>query len=66
MGKTEQESGSLLKLYSVEGNTYTVWHRNLKDSDRLAEPCVDGRIISSVGVYTGRIWYRMGTSEEML
>jgi len=44
----------------------------MRERDRLEDPGIDGRIISwifrkwDVGVWTGSIWLRIGTSSGLL
>jgi len=47
---------------------YRVWWGNLSEGDRLEDPVVDGRIIlrwifrkGRTRVWTGSIWFRIGT-----
>jgi hypothetical protein len=53
----------------VAAKAYTrIWSGNLRETDNLEDPAIDGRIIFrrvfwkwDVGVWTGSSWLRIGT-----
>jgi len=65
----KNEMGGACSAYGGRGQVYTgFWWGNLRETDNLGNPSVDGRIIfrwifrkQDVGVWTGSSWLRIGT-----
>jgi hypothetical protein len=61
-----------LNLFGFTYNWRSVWCGNLREGDHLEDPRIDERIILKWffktwdGVWTGSIWFRIGTDGELL
>ena len=60
-------AGHVARMGEIRG-VYRVWLGNLRETDHLGDPGLDGRIILrwsfrkwDVGVWTGSSWLRIGT-----